>query len=265
MKKDMTPVIGIVLGLALVIWSITSAGDIMGFIDVPSIVITFFGSFAALMVNYPLSELKKIPKLLKVLLEGPSIDRIETLNLFLDMSKKARMEGILALEEEIKDIDNETISQGVQMVVDGMEPDAIREILELKLGSTARRHQKGQDIFSSWGELAPGFGMLGTLIGLVIMLLDMDDPSAIGTGMATALLTTFYGSLLANLFFIPISNNLSNKTDEEMFIGDMIVEGVLEIQSGSNTRLLEDKLKNYLSPDEQERYMDSQTNVSEDR
>ncbi len=165
------------------------------------------------------------------------------------------MNGLLALEDDIYNLEDELLIMGLQMVVDGVEPDTIKEILELDLDTTERRHRAGQEVFEKWGgELAPAFGMLGTLIGLIIMLSKLDDPSTIGTGMATALLTTFYGSLFANLIFIPIASNLSVQTDEELFTGQMIIEGVLEIQAGSNPRLLEEKLMTYLSPADQKKH-----------
>lgn len=143
------------------------------------------------------------------------------------------------------------------MVVDGVEPDNIKELLELKMDTMERRHRTGQSVFLKWGELAPAFGMLGTLIGLIIMLVGLDDPSKIGAGMAVALVTTFYGSFLANMIFLPIASNLSEQTDEELFTCQMIIDGVLQIQAGTNPRLLEEKLIAYLSPDEQKKNKDS--------
>lgn len=254
MKKNMTPIIGMVSGMVLIIWSITSSGEIINFIDIPSLVITVVGSLCGLLVMFSMDEIKQIPKLFKVLISSPSENKIVLIKEFIELSKQARSNGILSLEDKVESIDNEIMSEGLKMVIDGTEPDQIQDMLELKLAAIERRHGKGQNIFTQWGELAPAFGMLGTLIGLVIMLSDLDDPSGIGSGMATALLTTFYGSLFANLFFIPIAANLASKTEEEMYIGMMVVEGVIEIQSGSNSRLLEDKLLNYLSPKEREDY-----------
>lgn len=265
MKKNITPIIGMISGMILIIWSITTSGDIISFIDIPSLVITVVGSLCGLLVIFSLDDLKKVPKLLKVLISTPSTDKIQIVKTFLELSKKARTNGILSLEDEIENLDNDIMSEGLQMVIDGTEPDQVQDMLDLKLAAIERRHGKGQEIFTQWGELAPAFGMLGTLIGLVIMLSDLDDPSGIGSGMATALLTTFYGSLFANLFFIPIAANLGDKTEEEMYVGTMIVEGVLEIQSGSNSRLLEEKLLNYLSPAEREAYETTDMNVSEEK
>ena len=126
-----------------------------------------------------------------------------------------------------------------------------------------RRHKSGQAVFLKWGDLAPGFGMLGTLIGLIIMLVDLDDPSAIGVGMAVALVTTFYGSFLANMVFLPIANNLSEQTDEELFTYTMILDGILQIQAGTNPRLLEERLIAYLSPETKKKIKEQTYNVKE--
>lgn len=250
MKKNMLPLIGFVAGAALLIWAIMIAGNIRNFMDPTSIIITVFGSFAALMISFPFKTLLNIPKVMKVLLSDPQDKRVDLVNTFADLSRKARKDGLLALENDMEGISNEYMVDGLKMVIDGVEPDTIQEIMELKLDTMEKRHRTGQQVFEKWGELAPAFGMLGTLIGLVIMLSGLDDPAAIGPGMATALLTTFYGSLLANLIFLPMASNLSLQTDEEMFTGEMVLEGILQIQSGANPRLLEEKLKTYLSTEE---------------
>lgn len=250
MKKNMLPLIGFVLGAALLIWAIMIAGNIRNFMDPTSIIITVFGSFAALMISFPFKTLLNIPKVMRVLLSDSGDKRVDLVNIFADLSRKARKDGLLALENDIESINNDYMVDGLKMVIDGVEPETIQDIMELKLDTMEKRHRTGQQVFEKWGELAPAFGMLGTLIGLVIMLSGLDDPAAIGPGMATALLTTFYGSLLANLIFIPMASNLALQTDEEMFTGEMVLEGILQIQSGANPRLLEEKLKTYLSTEE---------------
>ena len=254
MKKNMTPMIGIISGMILIIWSIASSGDIVSFIDGPSLVITLLGSLCGLLVMFPKEDFKNIPKLLKVVLSKPADDKVDLIKELTELSKQARSKGILSLEDEAGELQNEIMSEGLQMVVDGMEPEKIKDMLELKLDAIERRHGRGHELFSKWGDLAPAFGMLGTIIGLIIMLSGLDDPSDIGAGMSTALITTFYGSLFANLIFIPIATNLEDKTNEEIYVGSMVIEGILEIQSGSNSRLLEEKLLNYLSPEERESY-----------
>lgn len=264
MKKNLVPTIGLIAGFALIVWSIIIAGSINNFLNGPSLVITVFGSFAALIISFPFKSIKNIPNTLKLLLSSPEDNRQDLVVKFSELTRKARRDGLLALEDDIITTDDEFLKSGLQLVVDGVEPETIEEILELKLEATAKRHKVGQDVFAKWGELAPAYGMLGTLIGLIIMLSELDDPSSIGSGMATALVTTFYGSFLANLIFIPIANNLGILTEEEIFTGQMIIEGILEIQKGSNPRLLEEKLMTYLSPKEQKQIQFNNTNLNEE-
>lgn len=253
----MVPLIGIALGIGLLVWSITSGGPIAAFIDAPSLVITLGGSFSALLVSFPLTDLKKIPNVLKQLLLQSDIKEEELIATVVDISKKTRSQGILAIENDIKELDNEMLVYGLEMVVDGSDPEDIREIMEIKAENIEKRHSVGQNIFNKWGELAPGFGMLGTLIGLIIMLGQLTDPSTIGSGMATALITTFYGSLLANMIFLPIATNLKIQTEAEMQLCEMAIEGVLSIQAGQNPRVIEQKLRSYLPASNSE--LDSDT------
>lgn len=263
MKRNIWPTIGLIAGFIMIVWSIKIAGDSVSFIDMPSIMITFGGSFSAILISFPFKSIMKIPNILKTLLFMPKDNRVGLIELFSSLSRKARQDGLLSLEDDISEIDNELLGSGLQMVVDGVEPDRIKETLELELDSIERRHRIGQDVFSRWGDLAPGFGMIGTLIGLIIMLSELEDPSTIGAGMATALLTTFYGSLAANLIFIPIASNLKSQTDEEIFTGELIIEGVIEIQAGSNPRVLEERLGTYLSPEERKIIDDKTENLRE--
>jgi chemotaxis protein MotA len=259
MKKNFIPSIAIFVGLTLIAWAISLTGDIRGFFSMDGIVITIFGSFSALMVSFPLRVLKNIPNTLKVLFISQQEDKHELINLFTEMAKKSRRDGLLSLEDELDKMDNEFLKSGIQMIIDGVEPDVIRRVMTLKMDTMERRHVSGQEVFSKWGELAPAFGMIGTLIGLITMLSKLDDPSAIGAGMATALLTTFYGSLLANLVLLPIAFNLSEQSSSELFTAELIMDGVLEIQSGTNPRMIEEKLINYLSPNEQNKLGNNET------
>ncbi|WFA07891.1 MotA/TolQ/ExbB proton channel family protein [Tissierella sp. Yu-01] len=256
-KRSMSATMGLIAGVILVFWSIKISGDLSSFWDIPSIIITLGGSLCAMVISFPLKTLKHIPNMLKLLVVSPQDNRNEIIILLTELSKKARRDGLLALEDDIAQMDNEFMASGLQMVVDGVEPDNIRELMELKIDTMERRHRSGQSVFLKWGELAPAYGMIGTLIGLILMLVDLDDPSAIGGGMAVALVTTFYGSFLANLVFLPIANNLSEQTDEEIFTCQMVIDGVLQIQAGTNPRLLEEKLLAYLAPDEQKNTKDS--------
>ena len=249
MKKNLVPLIAMAGGLTLIIVAISLQGKLSIFWSLSSMIITVLGSWAALMVSYPLKEMLKVPKIVKKVLEN-SINRRETIDSFTEMSKKARREGILSLEDEIDLLEDEFLMRGIQMVVDGAEPENIRNTLELEMDMMELRHKLGQGIFKSWGDLAPAFGMIGTLIGLILMLSDLQNADAIGIGMATALITTFYGALISNLILLPISANLKIQSEDELLTREMMIEGILSIQAGSNPRVIEEKLITYLSPSE---------------
>ena len=177
---------------------------------------------------------------------APSENKNDLIEKFTELSRLSRSKGILTLEQEISKIDNLILREGLQMAVDGMDPADIKSIMEIKIDNMEARHGVGQAIFLKWGELAPAFGMIGTLIGLINMLSQLNDPSTIGSGMAVALITTFYGSFFANLLFIPIATNLNMQTEAELEVCEMIIEGVLSIQAGQNPRTIEQKLNGYL-------------------
>ncbi|PRY77510.1 motility protein A [Alkalibacterium olivapovliticus] len=262
MKRNILPAIGIVVGFGLIFASMAANGSLLRYFDVPALIITLFGSFSAIMISFPFKTLKKVPSLIKKLMFTPDDDRgalIETISF---LAKKSRTEGILALENEIKELDSMVLIHGLEMVVDGTDIDTIEEILNVELEQTEDRHSVGQQVFLKWGEYAPAFGMIGTLIGLIAMLGDLQDPSLIGTGMATALLTTFYGSLMANMVFLPIAKNLEIQTANELKTNEMIIEGVLALQRGDNPRVIEQKLASFLSNSDKKNKKESKKAVA---
>ncbi|MTI65714.1 MAG: motility protein A [Firmicutes bacterium] len=250
MRRNLMPLIAIFAGITLILGAINMQGDLGSFLSISAFIIVIIGSFAALMVSYPLKDLMAVPQVIRQIFQAPMDNRKEIVNLFSRLSKKSRREGILSLEDDIRNVDDDFLERGIQMVIDGIEPETIKDILELEMDATEKRHSSGQKIFQSWGDYAPAFGMIGTLIGLIVMLSDLEDSSAIGIGMATALITTFYGALFANLVLIPIANNLKTQTEEELFTREMMIEGILAIQAGNNPRIVEERLKTYLSPSE---------------
>ena len=250
MKKVGLPLIFTIIGFALVIWSITSSGTLSAFYDVPSLVITFFGSLAALFISFPIDDMLSTPKVMRELLFSPDENRVGVVSTFVELSRKARQNGLLAIENDLENIDNEMMVHSVQMVVDGKDVDTIQSVMDVQLDEIEERLSLPTAVFNKWGEFAPAFGMIGTLIGLIIMLGELDDPSTIGSGMSTALLTTFYGSMLANIAFIPLASNLERLAEEKMVTNDIIVTGTISLQEGLNPRDLEQKLRSYLTPEE---------------
>jgi chemotaxis protein MotA len=175
-------------------------------------------------------------------------DEVELIKKLVDFATKARKDGILALESEVNAEPNEFLKKGLSMAIDGSEPDTIRDLLEIEMEQTSTRHKVNSSIFGNWAGLAGAMGMVGTLIGLVAMLLNMADPSAIGPSMAVALLTTMYGAIIGNVVGTPIYNILNIRNDEETLIKEMILSGIMSIQSGDAPRVLEAKLLAYLAP-----------------
>ncbi|MFA9398586.1 MAG: motility protein A [Clostridiaceae bacterium] len=264
MKRDLTTIIGVLAGFGMIFFGISSGGGaIILFLNFPSFIITVGGSFCSLLVNYPIENIKLIPTIFKKSTENLNYSKEDIISQFTEISKKARKDGLLSLEDDIDDIDDEFFKKGLQMVVDGIEPETIKEILELETDEMDRRHEDGAGIFRAWGAYAPAFGMIGTLIGLIIMLANLDDSSAIASGMAAALVTTFYGSVMANIFFNPIAAKLSLKNGKELEIREMVLEGILSIQAGVNPRIIEDKLISYLSPKERILYNNKSNNKGE--
>lgn len=249
---DLSTLIGLLSGIFFMVFPIVMQGG--DFIDPGSVLITVGGGIASTLISYRLSEIKKIAKVVRNAFSGKESSPSETIRLLVDLSQKARREGLLALESDQDRIEDEYIRQSLQLIVDGVEPETIRESMSLELENLEARHAKGQGLFKTMGSMFPAWGMIGTLIGLVQLLGQMDDPEAIGPAMAIALITTFYGSVLANFVCIPIANKLGLKSKEEIQVKEMIIEGILSIQAGENPRIMEYKLKTFLSPEQKRIY-----------
>lgn len=260
-RRDVLTAIGIVVGFLMMIWAMAmvtiteyNIGQLKLFWDISSIIITIGGSFCAMLVNYPIHQFRKLTKIIIQAFKENEKSGIDIINQFIDLSRKARREGLLSLEDEINNISDDFLKKGLQMVVDGIEPETIQDIMDLEIGEMERRHGEGVDMLKAWGAYAPAFGMAGTLIGLIQMLGNLNDSSQIASGMGKALITTLYGSLMANIIFNPMAANLSLKSQQEVAVREMMLEGILAIQSGVNPRIVEEKLISYLSPEERKRY-----------
>jgi chemotaxis protein MotA len=245
---DLGTLIGIVLGFVLIIVSILLGGSLGSFFDLPSLMIVLGGTIAATLVAYPLPKVKEIIKLTQIAFKQRPNNPNDMIDNIIELANKARKEGLLALEESSGNLEDDFIKKGIMLVVDGTDPELVRTLLETELAFLEERHKGGQGLFETMGSLCPAFGMVGTLIGLINMLQKLDDPSSIGPSMAVALITTFYGSLFANLIFIPIANKLKLKSREETLEKEIVVEGLLSIQAGENPRIIEEKLKAFLPP-----------------
>ncbi len=234
--------------MLLVFAPLIANGSIVYFIDVGSMLIVVFGSLAAVASTVNMSDLKGMGGVLKKAFFNKPEDPSFTINLLVDLGEKARREGILALERELKAIDSEFLRKAIQLAVDGNEVDVIREVMETEIEYIGDRHKTGRMFLERLATMAPAYGMVGTLIGLIQMLKNLDDPDALGPGMAVALVTTFYGALLANGFYTPIANKLQLRSKEELLIKQLVLTGILSIQAGDNPRALREKLETFIAP-----------------
>ena len=256
-KSDILTSIGLILGVVLMLYGMLIGSSLKIFWDLASVIITVGGSISALLITYSVDEVKTMGKLFMQAFKENKASGKDTIMKFSTLSKKARREGLLSLEDEIADMEDPFLKKGLQMVVDGIEPETIREILELEIGEMENRHDRGAGIYLAWVAYAPAFGMLGTLIGLIQMLANLTDVANIASGMGKALITTFYGSILANIFCNPIASNLKQKSAKEVGEREMMLEGILAIQSGVNPRIVEEKLITYLPPKEKLEYLNN--------
>ena len=245
---DLATIIGILLGVGLIAVSILMGGNFMTFVHVPSMMIVFGGAMAATLVNFPLGEVIGVMKVVKKALMSEKFETVDTVELIVNLALKARREGLLAIDKEVNNIDDPFLRSGLEMAVDGTEAETIRSVMETELSYQIERHKKGAQIMNAFGAYSPAFGMIGTLIGLIGMLQNLEDPTQIGGGMSIALITTFYGAFLANLIFLPIAGKLKARSDEETIMKEMIIEGVLSIQYGEHPKNIKRKLLNFLPP-----------------
>ncbi len=245
---DIATIIGLLAAFGLVAFAI--GGGIASFIDPPSIAIVVGGTIGVVLIAYPLADvLKVIGVALKNFMYTLPTGQ-ETIAQLVELAQIVRKEGILALESKVDEVESPFMKKGLQMAIDGQEPSEIEEILYNEIEKVKDRHQKGADMFSAFGTFAPAMGMIGTLVGLVLMLQNMADPSSIGPSMSIALLTTFYGALMANIVFMPMANKLKSRSKDEILIYEIILTGIQSLVAGENPRVMEQKLHGFLPPKE---------------
>ncbi len=255
---DFATIIGLVVGLGLMIFGIVTGDDgfaaLMNFLHGQSALITFGGAFGATLVSNSLGDFVNGIKGLKMALRQTKHDQTEVIKKIIELSNVARKEGLLALEDAASDLDDAFMKKGIFLIVDGTEPDLVRAILETELTCIEDRHKKVSSFWETVAAMGPAWGMIGTLIGLINMLKHLEDVSTVGPNMSTALITTFYGSLLANWLAIPVATKLKANNAEEVTVKEVVIEGLLSIQAGENPRVIEEKLKSFLAPAERAQY-----------
>jgi chemotaxis protein MotA len=246
---DISSIIGIAGAFGMVVFSvITSGSSLLNIIDLPSFLMVAVGSYFALMLSASLADALGVWSIFGRTFKIPVFNEQGIITKMMAFSEKARREGLLALEDELEDLDDEFMKKGLRLVVDGTDAEIIRNLMELELSQMQGRHADKINIVNMWAALAPGLGMMGTVIGLLGMLKNLEDTASIGPNMALALVTSLYGSMVANLLMIPFSAKLRGHDAKESMVKEMVIEGVLSIQAGDNTRILVMKLLAYLNP-----------------
>ena len=241
---------GFAFGIAAIVISIMMEGSLSDFFNIAALFIVVGGTFASTMIAYPAKELKKIMTLVKFVVTKDNVNIQEDIETIIKLANLARKEGLLALEDAIGDMEDPFMKNGVLLILDGTDPELIKSVLETEIFYMQERHAGARKIFESMAGYAPAYGMIGTLIGLINMLVNLNDSAALGPAMAVALVTTFYGVILANLIFTPMANQLALRSEREQLQKEIIIEGILSIQDGENPRVIKDKLMAFISKGE---------------
>lgn len=241
---DLATLVGLIGGTAVVIGAMILSGGVGMFIDIPSIVIVVFGTPIVSMIKFSLGDFlgagKTAAKCFMFKLDSPEV----LIEQIVELADAARKGGLLSLEG--KQIDNDFLARGIQLLVDGHDSDVVKTLMSKDKNMAVERHNAGSSVWRALGDTAPAMGMIGTLVGLVGMLSNMDDPKSIGPAMAVALLTTLYGAVIGNMIALPFADKLKNRAGEEQMIKSMIIDALLAIQAGQNPRVVESMLRTYL-------------------
>ena len=244
---DIASLIGLILGFGLVLSAIMMNTSLMTFVDIPSIAIVFGGAIAASLMAFPMGKVIKIMGVVKKAFLTKPINPVDSVVAMVKLAEVARRDGILSLESHVAEGSyDEFLVRGLRMAIDGQDPTVIEAAMEAELEALMDRHGSGKALFDCVGKYAPAFGMIGTLMGLVVMLQNMSDPSTLGPAMAVALITTFYGSCIANMVALPLADKLALRSSEELAAKNLIIRGVMSIQAGDNPRVVQQKLLAYL-------------------
>ena len=251
---DIMSVLGLILAVALVIFGMVfdqeamqvTFSNIRAFVDYPSMAITIGGTIGVMMLSFPSKSFKKIGKHLKIIFRPRKYEPRQSIDQIVELAVEARMKGLLSLEDKLAEVDEPFLYNGLILVVDSVDSEKVRQVMETELEQLDERHALDRAFYEKAAAYSPAFGMIGTLVGLILMLGNMSDVDVLAKGMATALITTLYGSLIANVICLPIASKLKARHDEEFLCKQLVLEGVLAIQEGENPKFIEEKLSKLL-------------------
>lgn len=261
---DITTIVGLILGLASLVGAfVLEGGHISALFEYTAAIIVFGGTFAAICIGTPMEQMKELPNIVKHAFTHKSRNPLEVIDDLVTLATIARREGILALEEKIETYDDEFFKNGVRLVVDGVDPELVRSIMETELSFIEDRHSKGAAVFEQAGGFAPTMGIIGTVMGLVHVLGNLEDASKLGPSIAVAFIATLYGVASANIAWLPIANKLKVRSKQEVLIRELMIEGILSIQAGENPNILGQKLKVFLAPKNRDRQEDARREAGE--
>lgn len=251
---DLASIIGLIVCIGMVIFGIVTGPEgfpgLMNFIHAQSALITIGGMIGSVMIFTSIKDFVNALKAVKIAIKAPEVNEGEVINQIIDLSNVARKEGLLALEEAANNLEDEFMKKGILLVVDGTDPELVKSIMETEIACVDGRHKQVIGVYTNMAAMGPAWGMIGTLIGLINMLKQLDDIAAVGPNMSVALLTTLYGSMIANWLATPIAGKLKYNSDKEIMLKECMLEGLLSIQAGENPRIIEEKLKSFLSPEQ---------------
>lgn len=245
---DLSTLIGAGAGLLLLAWAVARGGSLTDFLDLTALAITVGGTAAATLIHYPLARLKAAGRALRTVVRSREAEPADLVRTLVEYAERARREGVLALEQDAETAPDPFLRKALQLLVDGSDPEDIRAVMENELAGIENRQKQSAALFETMAQLAPSFGLVGTLVSLVQVFRRMESPSGLGSAMAAALLATFYGVVLANLIFVPVAGKLKARLADEVQRDELLLEGVLAIQAGDTPSLLLQKLNSYLPP-----------------
>ena len=250
---DLASLIGLIAGIAFILMTILLLSEfqfsgVIAFADAPSAMTVIGGATASVLIANPLGMVIKALKAAKFVFMPPAYDHADAITRIITLSNLARREGVLALEESAQNMDDKFLQKGVMLIVDGADPELVRSVLETEMSFVESRHNSVRAVWDMLAAWAPAWGMVGTMVALVLMMGSLSDIDALAANMALAMITTFYGAIVANFLAAPISKKLGTYNAEEMLLKEVLIEGMLSIQNGENPRIIEEKLKAFLSP-----------------